>query len=215
MEQIDRTLILFSSSSFLENDFLPILGKPLKDYRLAQVITASKGSGVTNSLYLDNTRNFLRKHGCYFEDLDIDGKTESDLRNILQKFDGVIVNGGNTFYLLKSIRESGFDKVIKELLPQGFLYMGGSAGAIVACPTIETSTWNPDSKYGHHGVTDLTGMNLVPFLLRVHYSSEQDVFIKEGIIKTKFPVRILTDDQAILVKGDEIKFLGKGIETLL
>jgi len=209
-----QTLLLLSSSKFLQNDLTNILGKPLEDFRIAHIITASKGRGVGHLDYLERTREIFKENGCYFEDLDLDGKNEDELREILKNFNMVFVNGGSTFYLLKSIRESGFEKVIKELLPQEFVYMGASAGSYVACPTIEMSTWKHRDKYDHYGITDLTAMNLIPFLISAHYVSENHDLIKKKAEKAKFPVKILDDNQALLVKDDKIELLG-GEEILL
>lgn len=203
-----KTLLLLSSGRFLNNDLSKYIGKSLKDLKIAHVINASKGKGVNDLSYLDRTREVFKQNNCYFEDLDLDGKNEDELRNILKKFDGVFVNGGSTFYLLKSIRESGFDKVIKELLPQGFIYMGASAGSYVACPTIEMALWKHQDKYDHYGLTDLTGMNFIPFLMSVHYIPEFHDLLKEKTSNSGYLTRILTDEQAILVKDNETKLLG-------
>ncbi|KKQ60349.1 MAG: hypothetical protein US81_C0023G0011 [Parcubacteria group bacterium GW2011_GWE2_38_18] len=202
------TILLTSSSKFLNNDLTKILGKPLKDFRIAHIITASKGEGVTDLGYINRTKEIFKQNNCEFEDLDLDGKNENELRKILKKFDAVFVNGGSTFYLLKSIRESGFNKVIKELLPLGLIYIGASAGSYVACPTIEMSTWKHQDKYNHYGLTDFSAMNLVPFLMSVHYVPEYETLLRKKIPLTNYPVKILTDEQAILVKNNEINLLG-------
>jgi peptidase E len=117
--------------------------------------------------------------------------------------------------LLKSIKESGFDKVIKKLLPQGLIYMGASAGSYVACPTIEMATWKHQDKYDHYGLTDLTAMNLVPFLLMAHYKPENQELLKEEISQANLPVKILTDEQAIMAQDGSFKLIGKGGEIKL
>jgi peptidase E len=58
------------------------------------------------------------------------------------------------------------------------------------------------------GLTDFTALNLVPFLLSVHYVDDYKEILKEAMSKTKYKVRILTDKQAIFIIGDEIKFVG-------
>jgi len=206
-----QTILLLSSGKFLPNNPL-VLGKPFKDFKMAMVINASKGKGVANTDYMERDKNFFREQGCNFFELDLDGKTENELREILKKTDVVYVEGGSSFYLLKSIRESGFDKVIKELLPQGLIYMGVSAGSFVACPTIEMATWKYQDKYDHYGITDLTAMNLVPFLLSAHYKPENQELLKEKISQASLPVKILNDEQAIILQGDNVKLIGKGEE---
>jgi len=55
----------------------------------------------------------------------------------------------------------------------------------------------------------------VPFLLSAHYRPENDEVIKAGIAQAKYPVRILTDEQAILVQDDNYKLVGEGSEIML
>ncbi len=211
-------LLLLSSSRFLKNDLKPCLGKSLGELRIAHIISASKGQGVNDLGYIERTKEIFNNSGCYFEDLDLDGKDEKYLREYLKNFDAVFVNGGSTFYLLKSIRESGFDKVIKELLPQGFIYMGASAGSYVCCPTIEMALWKHQDKYDHYGYSDLSALNLVSFFIIVHYSEElKDSiknFIKEKLFKTGYPVKVLNDNQAILIDNSKETILG-GEEIIL
>jgi len=186
----------------------------LSELKVAHIINASKGKGVGSLDHLERVRQVFRDNNCYFEDLDLDGMNEDQLREKLKNFNAVFVNGGSTFYLLKSIRESGFDKVIKELLPQGFIYMGASAGSYVACPTIEMATWKHQDKYDHYGLTDFTAMNLVPFLMTVHYVPEYHDLLKEKIKNAGYSTKVLSDEQAILIKGKNIELLG-GEEIIL
>jgi hypothetical protein len=51
-------------------------------------------------------------------------------------------------------------------------------------------------------------MNLVPFLVSVHYKPAYDPILKAGIAKSDYPVRILKDDQALLIQGEKVTLLG-------
>ncbi len=179
---------------------------------MSHVITASKGA--RDLAYFERNRSYFRDNHFDVEELDLDGKKEDELRDILSKKELVYVEGGNTFYLLASIRRSGFEHVIKELLPKGLVYMGGSAGSYVACPSIETSTWKEKVR-DRFGVTDFTAMNLLPFLLFVHYKPEEhQELLREKIHSTSHSVRILTDEQAIFIHDGKEEFLG-GPEIVL
>lgn len=195
---------MLSSFRLVINGLSPVLGKPFNQFRMAHIVTASKG--VTDLVYLERNRAFFKKEGYDIEELDLDGTTEGELRKILEKKEVVYVEGGNTFYLLKSIRESGFEKVLKDLLPKGLIYIGASAGSYVACPTIETSIWK--NKHDRYGVTDFRAMNLVPFLLFVHYNLEYKALLQEKIPYASYPVRILTDEQALLVRDNTVELIG-------
>lgn len=106
------------------------------------------------------------------------------------------------------------DKIIMELLPQGFIYIGINAGSYVACPTIEMVTWIHQDKYDHYGLTDFTAMNLVPFLMSVHYVLEYHDLLKEKIKNSKYSTKVLNDEQALLVKDGNIRLIG-GEEIIL
>lgn len=208
-----KNILLLSSSRFLSGDPPLNLPRPLKDLRLAYVTTASKG--VTDKAYLERTEKIFAQNGYQYREFDLDGQDESGLEKELSGFDGVFMQGGNTFYLLRAIRASGFDKIIPKLLARGFLYIGASAGAYVACPTIEMAGLKRQDKYDHYGITDLTGLGLVPFLLSVHYLPEYESSLREKISACAYPVRILTDQQALLVQDDTVQLLGEGKEIQL
>ncbi|OGY50543.1 MAG: hypothetical protein A2951_02075 [Candidatus Buchananbacteria bacterium RIFCSPLOWO2_01_FULL_56_15] len=207
-----KTLLLSSSGSTIFK-FLPsIINKPITQLKLAWITTASKG--VDDVSYLERHKQKMIELGWNFTEVDIEGKTVETLRNLLKDKDIIHVEGGNTFYLLKAVKESGFDKVIKERIAGGVVYVGSSAGSYIMCPTIEMSTWKPDAK-PRYGLTDLTGLNQVPFLLFVHYDPKYKKLLKQAIKKTKYPVKILTDDQALLVKNGKAELIGEGSEIKL
>lgn len=180
---------------------------------MVHVITASKG--VSDRDYFERNRNFFKEQNYHYTEVDLDETKGKVLRNILKKAELVYVEGGNTFYLLKAIRESDFENIIKELLPQGLIYMGASAGSYVACPTIEMAGLRHQNKYDHYGVTNFSAMNLVPFLLSVHYKPEYRELLKEKISRATFLVKILTDEQALLIKDGKVELVGSGEEIVL
>lgn len=207
-----ETLLLTSAGMNVKEEILKILPKPANEIKIAHIITASKLEKDTS--YVDKDKKAMTEQGFLVEEIDIEDKNEKELREMLKDKDVVYVQGGNTFYLLKHVRESGFDKVIKESIEKGKIYIGVSAGSIIAGPTIETAGWcDPDKN--NIGLTDLVGLSLVPFLITVHYDLKDESVIKNEIENSKYPVRILTDDQAILVRGNKVELVGKGPEIRL
>ncbi len=152
--------------------------------------------------------------GWNVDEIDIAGKDETTLRTLLTGKDTLWVQGGNSFYLLKHFRESGFDRVVKDLIDRGVPYVGTSAGAYIMTPSIETATWKHPDK-NRHGITDFTGLGLVPFMLSAHYKPEYLPILKERAPAAKYPVRILADGQALLVQNGVVQFLGEGKEVTL
>jgi len=206
-----KNLLLTSAGMNVKDEILKILPKPPKETKLAHIITASHDEKDTS--YVTKDSRIMEEVGFQVEEVDIASKNESELRQILKSKDVIYVQGGGTFYLMKCVSESGFDKVVRELIEKGIIYIGVSAGSYIACPSIEMAAW----KHNHdkHGLTSFDGMNLVPFLLFVHYLPEYASNLRRHIKESPYEVKILTDDQAILVRGDKYQLVGKGPEIIL
>ena len=85
----------------------------------------------------------------------------------VEKADLIIVGGGNTFHLLHHVRKQGFLEKIRERVRSGKAkYLGWSAGANLACPTIKTTNDMPVIDPG-----GLEALALVPFQINPHYTN--------------------------------------------
>jgi dipeptidase E len=78
--------------------------------------------------------------------------------------DAVIVGGGNTFHLIKTMHERGLVDAIAARSRSGAPYVGWSAGSNVACPTIRTTNDMPIVE-----PPTLDAMGLVSFQINPHY----------------------------------------------
>ena len=157
--------------------------------------------------------------GFNVEEIDIEGKTEDQVYQLLEFKDMIFVEGGNTFYLLNAMQKCNFERVIKKLLKLGRVYVGSSAGSIVAGKTIQTADkFGTGTDNANLKLTNLNGLNLVPFDIFVHYQPEDNEIIKQKMPDPKKRaknLKILTDEQAILVQGKEIDLIGQGEVVIL
>ncbi|KMV28390.1 alpha-aspartyl dipeptidase [Photobacterium swingsii] len=83
----------------------------------------------------------------------------------LKAADGILVSGGNTWVLNKTLHDLGLvGPIRKAVLDQGIPYIGWSAGTNITCPTIRTTNDMPI-------ITGaiLPSLNLVPFQINPHY----------------------------------------------
>ena len=109
--------------------------------QVAFITTAAYGEGDDVS-WLEKYREELKEHGIMnITDVDLRSVQHKKLAKVLEESDICFVNGGNTFYLLHYIRESGLDVLLQQFLKDGKLYVGVSAGSIVCCPNIETALY--------------------------------------------------------------------------
>jgi dipeptidase E len=177
-------------------------------WRICHIITASLAgrpaadrSWATEPWVADEEQQ-LQAHGFLCQTLDITGWSEPALAEHLAGFNVLYIQGGNTFHLLDQMRRSGADRIIQDLVAgHGTVYCGVSAGSIVAGPDIGVAGWSPDWDRNEVGLTDLTGLCLVPFILSPHFVPEDAALITDRL-PLPYPILALRDGQAWLVNGD-------------
>jgi dipeptidase E len=207
-------LILGSDLTFLLKYGYNLTGIPKDQMRIGYINTASQGAGDFSQKVKDVIIPAIKNAGYYLEDIDILGKSEGELIEFFKDKNVIHVEGGNTFYLLKVIREIGFAEILRDLLNEGKIYIGTSAGSYVMCPSIEVSDWN-DETVDRFGVSDFTALGYVPFVLKAHYKDETKDFIKEKMKSLKYPLRVLRDGEGLLVENGKVSFYGDGEELIL
>jgi len=205
-------LLLASEGDFLWKGGFELLGLSKSEMRIGYVTTAAKG--LPDQTYTTINEKNMRRAGYVAEAFDIEGKTPDEMRTFFTDKNIVHVEGGNSFYLLKAIRETGFDVVLRELIEKGIFYTGSSAGASIMGPTIETATWKSNDK-DRYGLTDFTALNYVPFLFFAHYKPEMKEKVQEKMKTAAHPVKILKDGQAIFVEDGTYTLVGEGEEIIL
>ena len=202
-------MLLASNGDFLIKKGYQLLGIPKDEIRIGYVTTASKGT--PNDEYIKLHKEMMTEQGLPFEEIDIENKSEEELNQFFSDKNIIHMEGGNGFYLLRAVKKSGFDEILKDLLDKDVIYAGTSAGASIIGPTIEFSSWLPK------GATkeEIQALNLVPFLIKAHYTNDKRSEYMERIKNLKYPIRFLRDGQGILVENGKYHFVGEGSEVEL
>lgn len=206
-------ILLASNGKFAIEEGYKLLDIPNEQIRIGYVTTASKGSKDLS--YLERHRQEMKQMGYMYEEFDIEGKSKEEIFNFFADKNVIHMEGGNTFYLLKAIRETKFDEVLKTLLDNGLTYVGVSAGAYIMCPTIEVASWRKNKKEEWCGLTDFKALNYVPYLFKVHFTDDMEALVKEKMKTLEYPLRILKDGQGILLENGKESFIGEGEEIKL
>lgn len=131
----------------------------------------------------------------------------------VQEAEAIVVGGGNTWKLVRCMRDNGLIAAIAKKVNSGISYIGWSAGSNVACPTLRTTNDMP--------IIDPQGFdvfNLVPFQINPHYLDEhpanhggetREVRIKEFITENKdLYVVGLREGTMLWIEGDTLKLIG-------
>lgn len=88
----------------------------------------------------------------------------SDGQGIINNSQAVVVGGGNTFALLHKMYSLKILSVLQSRVSSGVPYIGWSAGANLACPTLKTTNDMP-IVMPH----SFDALNLIPFQINPHY----------------------------------------------
>jgi len=118
--------------------------------------------------------------------------------------DVIYISGGNTFGTLKRIRDTGFDKAIINYIHNGTIYIGGSAGAHIACANIaHVAKYDQDT----FGLTDFSGLQLYHGILVCHYSEDRKSDLEYLKASQKYTVTALRDSDSLLIQDNQSLFI--------
>jgi dipeptidase E len=164
-----------------------------------------------------NVSDHVKKLGeLGFEAVELDlrdyfGK-ETVLKEYLSKIGLVWIYGGNAFILQRAFGQSGFGKLIKELVEQEeIVYAGFSAAICVIAPTLHGLELVDDPiivPEGYEKEFDWSGLGFLSYNVAMHYESNhpESADIEKEIAyyqKNNIPYKTLRDGEVIIVNGSE------------
>jgi dipeptidase E len=143
---------------------------------------------------------------------------ESEKVKALANADAVMIGGGNSFQLLRTLYSTELLRAIRVRVMGGLPYVGWSAGSNVACPTIMTTNDMPITE-----VPTLRAMGLVPFQINPHYTEasvpghggeSRDQRIAEYLaLNQRSVVAGLREGSLLNVDGDRVTVEGHGMRV--
>ncbi len=89
---------------------------------------------------------------------------EKDPVSAVENAQALAVGGGNTFHLVYEMHKAGIMDAVRKRISEGMHFMGWSAGANIACPTLRTTNDMPIIE-----PESFNCFNLVPFQINPHY----------------------------------------------
>ncbi len=154
--------------------------------------------------FVDADRNKLIEQGFKIKEISLQSKNSEALEKEMSDCSVIFVAGGNVFYLLQEVRKSDFDKVIEKMRDKDIVYVGSSAGSVLAGPDIELASALDDPSKAPE-LEDYRGLNLVDFVVLPHYGNakyeEKYKQIMDRASAKGLKTKTLRDDEYSLASG--------------
>lgn len=186
---------------------IKLVGKSPSETKVAFIPIAANVEEGNKDWYINQFLNFWR-FGYSWIDVVDPSAADVDWKARLADVDVIFVSGGNTFHLLNQYRKTGFDKWLNENLSSK-VYVGVSAGTIVAAPTIDVAAMPPGDR-NIVGIKDLTGLAWVDFEVEPHCDKDRFAVVEEYAKKRDHPVYAIDDQSAVVVDGDKTEVVSEG-----
>lgn len=150
--------------------------------------------------YMEESRNNLKSMNFDVIDIEISKESKEEILDKFNNINAIFVAGGNSFYLLQQLK---LKDVLQELInfANNKIYVGSSAGACIACPSINYVEKLND-KLKAPLLKNCNAMNLIDGYILPHYQSEAKYtdLINEIIDEYQNLNFIpLTNEQAVIV----------------
>lgn len=158
-------LLLLSNSTLPGKSYLGWPQKYLSSF-LSNVKTVAfipyAGITISYDAYTEAVCSALKGLDLQVENID----TVNDKLELINKCDCIMVGGGNTFKLLQKLQQYTLVDPIAKKVRQGTKYVGWSAGANLACPTIKTTNDMPVVE-----PESFEALNLVSYQINPHFTN--------------------------------------------
>jgi len=139
--------------------------------------------------------------------------TIDDTSQAMKKTDAIFIGGGNTFRLLKALYDFELLHSIQRGVDEGMPYIGSSAGAIVAGPTIKTTKDMPIVQPPSFDSLGLVSFQISPHYLdpdpnSTHMGETQEERINQFLVENDTPVVGLREGTMLRVERGSITLKG-------
>lgn len=208
-------LLLISNSTNAGEEYLEYPKEMIREFlcsRGVKKVLFVPYAGVT-VCWIDYTAKVRAR----FAEFGIEVEGIHDFANASQavaQAQAIVVGGGNSFALLKTMQDNGIIAQIRERVRAGIPYVGWSAGSNMACPGLYTTNDMPIVE-----PQSFKSLALIPFQINPHYldahpdghaGETREQRIDEFLMLNKgVNVVGLREGSILLVEGSHLSLIGK------
>lgn len=209
-----KNLLIASTSTVHGKEYLeyifPELSVFFKDISEILFIPYARPGGITYDEY-----TAVAKKGFANININIKGIHEFDNPiKAVQEAKGIFTGGGNTFELVSKLYENNLIEVIKEVVENGTLYFGTSAGSNITGVSMKTTNDMPIVYPPSFDTLNLINFNINPHYLdpdpnSKHMGETRETRIKEFHKFNETPVLGLREGSWLRVEGEQVLLRGE------
>jgi dipeptidase E len=199
------------SNQSIADGLIELIGKKPSETKVGFIPTAANADPGNKDWFVQQLTD-LQKFGYTWIDLVDPAAVDIDYQERLKDVNIIYISGGNTFYLLDQVRKTGLDSWLDKN-KDNKVYVGSSAGSILATPTIKAAGVADQNT---PGLTDLQGLGWVDFELLPHVPGSIGMKKAEAYAKTtKNKFYALDDNSALKVVDGKVEVISEGEWILL
>jgi len=192
-------LLLISNSTVHGRGYLDHVETEIKDF----VGNRTRVVFVPYALY--ERRAYCAQAESRLRKLGLEFTSVHDVSNASREIEDsqiIFVGGGNTFRLLHELQKKHLIEPIRHAVGSGALYIGSSAGSIVACPSLKTTKDMPVVQ-----PMSFEALGLVPFQISPHFLDPDPTSTHMGETQEQRILQFLEENEETVIGLREGSFL--------
>lgn len=160
--------------------------------------------------WMENDIAMIETGGIQLSRVDFATMNQTQIKNILAQTSALIVGGGNPLYLLEVIQARQVLPMLRDRIKQGMLYIGSSAGAVLASKSLSLETLFEDRPSAKKQ-DNYEGLCFNPFNLLPHWGDksmyEEYIEYVTSSFNSSTPLISLTNNQALEIIDSHYKII--------
>jgi dipeptidase E len=208
-------LVLTSTGFFIKEiaeKTAELAGKPLAKLNIAIINEAYSVENGGKRWIIKELGNIDHYVGGEIDFINLLALSSEEIEERIKLSDVIYVMGGHTDYLMSVFQKTGFDRLLKDRILEDKVYLGSSAGAMVICRRNSKEAYldiyGEEGEYGVENYMDLVDFTIKPHIDSVEFPNNNIENLERVCKGLDFDCYGLKDDQAIIVEGDKISFVG-------